>query len=57
MVNLAAEVPFIYLGYTSSAIVGRQSVEGLGAWSLPTGEQLVGQRQSVGRYVETWLAP
>jgi peptide/nickel transport system substrate-binding protein len=55
MVTMASEVPLIYIGYTSSAIAGLQSVQGLALWTLPDGTVIDGQLNSVGRYVETWI--
>ena len=54
MMSFAIEVPALYLGYATSAVVGSNEVEGLGAWTLPTGQQVFGQVGGVGHYAEVW---
>lgn len=52
MLTFALEVPAIYLGHATSAVIGSDEVEGLGSWSLPDGRQVFGYSGGVGRYDE-----
>jgi len=54
MLVFAAEVPAIYLGHATTAVIGSDEVGGLGVWTLPSGEQMVGHVGGVGRYSELW---
>lgn len=49
------EVPYLYLGYASSAVIAAESVRGLQEWSLPSGGTVQGQRLGVGHYTEIWV--
>ncbi len=55
MLSFASDVPAIYLGHAVTAVVSTPEVEGLGVWTLPGGQQVLGQFGGVGRYDEVWI--
>lgn len=52
MLEFLSEVPALYLGYGTTAVIGSAAVEGLGTWTLPDGRTVTGQVGGVGRYDE-----
>jgi len=54
MLVFALEVPAIYLGHATTAVIGSDEVRGLGVWTLPDGREFVGHVGGVGRYAEVW---
>ncbi|MDG2113285.1 MAG: ABC transporter substrate-binding protein, partial [Actinomycetota bacterium] len=52
MITFAVEAPALYLGHATTAVVGTDDVYGLGAWTLPSGDEVFGQVGGVGRYAE-----
>lgn len=52
MVIFAVEAPALYLGHSTTAVVGTDQVFGLGSWTLPSGREVFGQLGGVGRYAE-----
>ena len=53
--QLAAEAPYVLVGYASSVVAATAEVAGLGRITLPDGTAVEGQRLGVGRYDEVWL--
>ncbi len=52
MLAFAVEVPYMYLGHSSSAVIARPQVQGVEEWLLPSGEKVQGHRLGVGRYTQ-----
>jgi peptide/nickel transport system substrate-binding protein len=55
MLNIAAEVPIWYSGYTATAIGTATNVEGINGWHLPSGALGIGFPNAEGRYHEVFL--
>ena len=56
MLALVEQMPMIYLSHSQSALIGHPDTEGLGAWTLPSGDMVYGQVAGVGRWAEVWIS-